>query len=595
MHWTERQRARVAIGLALHSRGWKLYGFHEDRSDPMTDYYAPASWDGVAEKDGYVVVVDVSKANNYVLSRSGGHQTQRQARGDDCAHCRGSGLEPDGWAYEQAKADPRGFNRTWTGQGVALLPNVVSPLHFDEQGRQKCTKCSGQGHTWKLEPYVEPWPTFQHCPASRLWHVEKEGRILASGVGLGPCADYDSQRAQAAVEQIVRRIEDAMHTRPASAEADAGAPSNVAVVIRHNQAHDGIEVTFASKPALEVRDALKALGFRWSQRQGLWYTRYAERTWHQVHALLEKELTTADEPETPALPESDAELHKPEAPAEIPRYVVEEPLTGQVIGSNGGKADRPELEPWQMTRLAYQQSKAARVAGGVPILNARDGRDHEAAVRQAVDAELPVPPEVLAEYGLAGADIMEVEDVYGRRCRISRHDYLAGWEQIRLYCDTTDKLLSSLPEWHAARQAQGGAITIHCDNIARLLSSPQHVEDDAVSQSATPSPDVTSAGTAPSTAMPAAVPAVPAPVPETPPAQEQPAAWTILTSFKWKNGRPATTCGIIKAHNGDGKVHHLTPWADGLWCMTCSSETCPATEAVLATRPAPKRQVAQTA
>jgi len=61
MHWTERQRARVAIGLTLRSRGWRLYGFHEDRSDAMTDCYAPASWDGVAEKDGYVVVVDVGK------------------------------------------------------------------------------------------------------------------------------------------------------------------------------------------------------------------------------------------------------------------------------------------------------------------------------------------------------------------------------------------------------------------------------------------------------------------------------------------------------------------------------------------------------
>ena len=35
-----------------------------------------------------------------------------------------------------------------------------------------------------------------------------------------------------------------------------------------------------------------------------------------------------------------------------------------------------------MTRLAYQESRALRV-GGVPILNARDAREHEAAVRRA--------------------------------------------------------------------------------------------------------------------------------------------------------------------------------------------------------------------
>jgi len=48
MHWTERRKAKAALGLALRARGWTLYGFHEDRSDPMTDYWAPASWDGVA-------------------------------------------------------------------------------------------------------------------------------------------------------------------------------------------------------------------------------------------------------------------------------------------------------------------------------------------------------------------------------------------------------------------------------------------------------------------------------------------------------------------------------------------------------------------
>jgi hypothetical protein len=53
-----------------------------------------------------------------------------------------------------------------------------------------------------------------------------------------------------------------------------------------------------------------------------------------------------------------------------------------------------------MSRLAYQESRAL-CAGGVPILNAKDGRDHEAAVRQAAAEGLPVPPHVLAEYGLA--------------------------------------------------------------------------------------------------------------------------------------------------------------------------------------------------
>ena len=30
--------------------GWKVYGYHADESDSMTDYYSPASWGGVSRK-----------------------------------------------------------------------------------------------------------------------------------------------------------------------------------------------------------------------------------------------------------------------------------------------------------------------------------------------------------------------------------------------------------------------------------------------------------------------------------------------------------------------------------------------------------------
>lgn len=60
MHWTEKQRAQANLGQALRKRGWKLYGWKDDQSDPMTDYFNPESWVGVAEKDGVVLAVDTS-------------------------------------------------------------------------------------------------------------------------------------------------------------------------------------------------------------------------------------------------------------------------------------------------------------------------------------------------------------------------------------------------------------------------------------------------------------------------------------------------------------------------------------------------------
>jgi hypothetical protein len=295
MHWTERRRARVNLALGLQAHGWTLHGFKEDRSDSMTDYYDPASWDGIAEKGGYVVVVDVKPTNETLLKRSGGYETTNRVPGDDCTRCQGTGKEPDGWTYEEALAEPREFNldrtKRQTPGAVPLMPHIVSPLYFGEAGREKCVRCSGLGHTWKLEQVSVDWPEFSPNPDRALWHVEKGGRILESGIGLGPCADWDREKAQAAVERIVNHIEDAIHrhhdgTADTAIEGDITPSTGSGPCIRRNLARNGIEVVFPAKPGADVRAGMKRLRFRWSRRQGLWYARYSARLWEEVHELL---------------------------------------------------------------------------------------------------------------------------------------------------------------------------------------------------------------------------------------------------------------------------------------------------------------------
>lgn len=46
----------------MKMEGWKVYGYHADESDSMTDYYSPAYWNGVAEKNGYILCVNVHGA-----------------------------------------------------------------------------------------------------------------------------------------------------------------------------------------------------------------------------------------------------------------------------------------------------------------------------------------------------------------------------------------------------------------------------------------------------------------------------------------------------------------------------------------------------
>lgn len=77
MHWTERRSAITRIGEELRRRGWTIHGYTEDRSNMMVDYYAPASWDGIAthpDRPGIVVCVDVRTF------------TQERYRGQDDDH-----------------------------------------------------------------------------------------------------------------------------------------------------------------------------------------------------------------------------------------------------------------------------------------------------------------------------------------------------------------------------------------------------------------------------------------------------------------------------------------------------------------------------
>jgi hypothetical protein len=58
------------------------------------------------------------------------------------------------------------------------------------------------------------------------------------------------------------------------------------VTIRHNEEHNGIEILFPAKPEASVIQTLKALGFRWSPRGGLWYTRFNENLMQRVKQAL---------------------------------------------------------------------------------------------------------------------------------------------------------------------------------------------------------------------------------------------------------------------------------------------------------------------
>lgn len=287
-HWTDKRASVALIGAELRRRGWELFGWSDDQSDSMTDYYCPESWDGVARHpSGAVACVDVSRYT--VESSSGGVERTRQVDAGPCERCQGGQAEPDGWTYQRAKEDPAGWNAYRYPDSICIFGPVVSPIPFfgtapqgesydypDElHGREKCHACHGTGRATKTEHYREPWPDFQPNPARCSWHVEKDGRIIDRGTGVytvrecnGHMEPFASKQA-AKLARVCDRIEGAAGVgRPAP---EPGQVAGEGVTVREGTRPGFVEVRFAAKPPLEQREELKRHGFRWARRSRCWY------------------------------------------------------------------------------------------------------------------------------------------------------------------------------------------------------------------------------------------------------------------------------------------------------------------------------------
>lgn len=67
------------------------------------------------------------------------------------------------------------------------------------------------------------------------------------------------------------------HANFGKAIQGAPAPAGVSgpVEVTRNEGRDGIEIRFSAKPGEDVRAEMKGQGFRWSGRQGLWYSHFS--------------------------------------------------------------------------------------------------------------------------------------------------------------------------------------------------------------------------------------------------------------------------------------------------------------------------------
>lgn len=151
----EYQDVKVKIAHRLMNMdGWTVSGYHADKSDIMTDYWSPAYWNGIAEKNGYKLVVD--------------HSTAQEER-----------------TYTYTKYNT-GITAE-TREKIAKLEQMTQERGASEQEEQTA-RAKIKTLRNKAEEGKETVTVIEHGhlanPPRCNWHIEKDGIIYDKGTGL---------------------------------------------------------------------------------------------------------------------------------------------------------------------------------------------------------------------------------------------------------------------------------------------------------------------------------------------------------------------------------------------------------------------------
>lgn len=164
-NYYEFEDAKVAIAMELVKRGWKLYGFREDESDWMTDYWSPAHWEGIATKDGFVVVID-------------------------CHWNRNSGKEIIQHIYNSEEVILSAKTRSLIERLSEIRQDRGASAAEEQTAKAKIEKlrAKASNQTEKMK-VTDRYPEYQPNPPRMSWHVEKDGVIIAKGNGVAKFSD----------------------------------------------------------------------------------------------------------------------------------------------------------------------------------------------------------------------------------------------------------------------------------------------------------------------------------------------------------------------------------------------------------------------
>lgn len=146
-------KARIAERL-MTMDGWKVYGYKPDESDAMTDYWSPASWGGVAEKNGYILCVDVyGSAKEIILYDYSGRAP----------------VDYDKIRKLEAMTQANGASAQEEESAKKSIEKILAKAKENETTEKK---------------EIGRIPAHMENPGRCNWHIEKDGVYIAKGTGI---------------------------------------------------------------------------------------------------------------------------------------------------------------------------------------------------------------------------------------------------------------------------------------------------------------------------------------------------------------------------------------------------------------------------
>ena len=144
----------------MNMEGWKVYGYHADNSDMMTDYYDPAHWDGVAEKNGYVFCFNVYGASK-------GEEIRK--------------YNYDGFTYDSSITEKITKLERMTVANGASEAEEASAKASIARLQKKAEESNENKNKYVVIGHI---PAHMEHPPRMNWHIEKDGIIIAKGNGV---------------------------------------------------------------------------------------------------------------------------------------------------------------------------------------------------------------------------------------------------------------------------------------------------------------------------------------------------------------------------------------------------------------------------